>query len=86
MKQLFVHLETGLVGSDTYILYDWEDGKSELDMWEELQLLANENAEMFGIYPPSSLEEVEEEDLTISDDIGFSYEDYVPEKHDGFLY
>lgn len=90
MKQLFVKLETGLVGSEAYVLYDWEDGVSEDQMLEELQCLANDNASMYGIYPPSEFdEELGEDDEsgeTISDDIGFTYEDYVPEKHDGYLY
>lgn len=95
MRKLIAHLETGFCGSDTYEALLVEDTTTEDEINSIVYEMAKNNAEGFGIYPTWEYQEQVDQGLLspeeldamedngdLSDDIGGSYEDYVPEKHD----
>lgn len=81
MRKIVIHCETNIVGTDSWEFVEVEDNTTDLEINDMAQALANDNAESYGIYPPS--EEDDEEDAEEADDnISGTWYDYVPEKHD----
>ena len=80
MRLVFVTMHTGYCGMDTHEVFDAEGlTNEEIDM--EVHCMAEENAASFGIYPPS--DDYDDEAEYSGENIEGSWEDYVPEKHDG---
>lgn len=88
MRKIFIHLETGYCGSDGYDLIevpeDWTD--SHID--EEVYLYAVDNAATYGYEvcgDDCELDEEDDHEHYYEDMIGYSWEDYDPEQHDGYI-
>lgn len=87
MRKIVIHCETNTVGTDSWnfvlVPKDTSDGELD-DLAHEYSL---NNAEVYGIYPPSDswgLDEDEDEDEEPGDDnIGGYWCDYDPKLHDG---
>lgn len=90
MRKIFVTCITNTVGTDGhhYLLVDDTTSTDELD--RIAYDLALNNAEMYDIYPtPNEYSSDEEEDSEWCDDeyddnIEGYWQDYIPEKHDGY--
>ena len=78
-RKIVIHSETNSVGTDSwdFIEVDVNTTDKELDdlAWE----YALNNAESYGIYPPSDADTDED---GADDNIGGCWYDYVPEDHD----
>lgn len=85
MRKLFVTLRTGYCGMDAHDLIEVPDYLSEEDINEEIWDMAVNHASSYGIYPPSD-EDEDDEDYQDWSNIEGIYEEYQPEKHDGYLY
>ena len=83
MRLVFVKMHTGYCGMDAHEVFDAE-GLTDEEIDFEVDCMAVENASSFGIYRSSEDDEDEELDSEYSgENIEGSWEDYVPEKHDG---
>lgn len=89
MRKIFFSYSTGYAGMDGHEVLEFDDDVSV----EELDLAAWEgavaNAEMYGVYNACEYEDsITEEELDsecYSYDISGDWEDYDPEKHDGYI-
>ena len=79
-RKIVLHLQTNSTGTDAWEFYTVPADLSNDDIENLVQERANENAETFGIYPPDFNSDEEDEDA--DDNIGGSWYDYVPDKHD----
>ncbi len=83
---MFVTLRTGYCGMDARIVMSFPDDMSEDDMCEEMWCEALQNAESYGIEMCS--DECEDHNCELqhpgSTSIEYSFEPYVPKKHDSF--
>lgn len=86
-RKIVLYLHTGYCGMDSHEF--WEVSSTATD--DELNDLAWErakhNAEMYGIYPHEEYAEepdFEEDSESYSDNIEGSFQDYNPDKHDGY--
>jgi hypothetical protein len=82
MRKLIVKLYTGYCGSDTRRALLVDDDATDEEIGEECYSMAVENAESYGIYPYPEYDEDFNDDVEYTEGIDFSFEDYVPEKHD----
>lgn len=92
MKKLFISVYTNQVGTDGHFYVEVPDNMSENDIEDIVQDLANDNAAMYDIYPPSDYNWPQDEDDDYEenyeeegdDNIGGSWEIYDAEKHEGY--
>lgn len=81
MRKIVIHCQTNQCGTGSWRFVEVHNETSN----EELDDLAHEyalsNAEGYGIYPPYD-EDTDEEAETADDNIGGSWYDYEPKKHD----
>lgn len=92
MKKLFISVYTNQVGTDGYYYIEVPEDMSEVDIDNIVQELANDNAAMYDIYPPSEYWGVISEerlddwdgDEEGDDNIGGEWEIYDAEKHEGY--
>ena len=89
MRKIVFHLTTGMVGTDAWEFYEFEDGVTDEELSDFAYDLAKNNAEMYGIYsfseysddPEITDEELDSEEY--DDNIDGAWYDYNPEEHDG---
>lgn len=94
MRKIVITCHTGQCGSDSHEFYEVSDDMTEDDLNLMADECARDNAEMYGIYPESDRVAYEADGDTedeqygsneYSDNIEGYWEDYDPEKHDGFV-
>lgn len=92
MPRLIVFsLSTGYCGMDGHEFEVFPDDVTDEELDGEAWQLALSNAESYGIYPTEYMPEDYDEDEDgwdsdeYSDNIGGSWEDFDPEKHDGLV-
>ena len=81
MKKMVLRLTTGTCGTDATEFYLVPDSVTEVELSDYAWERALENADSFGIYPPS--DEYEDEDAEYDEDIGGSWAEYEPSAHAG---
>lgn len=82
MKKIFIRVDTSTVGTKGYYFVDVPDDITNDQLDTLVQEFALENADMYGIYPPSMFGNEDEEDCgEVDEDIGGSWELYNAEKH-----
>lgn len=92
MPRLIVFsLGTGYAGMDSHDFEVFPDDVTEDELSEEAWQRAIQHAESYGIYPRSDYaddEDISDEELDgeeYSDNIGGSWEDFDPKKHEGLV-
>lgn len=88
MRKLFVKYSTGYYGMDGYDVIEVPEDESDEDISEELYYQAVQHASHYGIEMCS--DDCEDDDCQLehpgNSNIVASWEEYIPEKHDGRLY
>ena len=88
MRKIVLFLHTGYCGMDAHEFWQVPETTTDDELAELCWQRAKENAEMYGIYPYSEYCDEpdfdDEEGDTYSDNIEGSFEDYNPDKHDGY--
>ena len=88
MRKIVLFLHTGYCGMDSWEFWEVPETTTEDELYDLAWQCAKDNAEMYGIYPRHEYEGEEEgyneEDECYSDNIEGSFEDYDPDKHDGY--
>jgi hypothetical protein len=86
MRKIVLFLHTGYCGMDAWEFWEVDHDLSDDELYDLAWQRAVDNAESYGIYPREwyqDADEYDEEDEAYSDNIEGSFEDYVPDKHDG---
>lgn len=93
MRKIYFKYSTGYCGSDGAEVLEFHDDVTDEELDDAAWHGALSNAEMYGIYPESDLEDISDEEYermeeegeldNYSHNIEGSWEDYNPEKHDG---
>ena len=87
MRKIVLFLHTGYAGMDSYEFWEVPEDTTDDELEELCWERAKCNAESYGIYPLSEYEGDDDfnvDDESLSDNIEGSFEDYDPDKHDGY--
>jgi hypothetical protein len=86
MRKIVLFLHTGYCGMDSHEFWEVSPAATDDELNELCWERAVQHADMYGIYPRSEYEdepEFEDGDQ-YSDNIEGSFQDYDPDKHDGY--
>jgi hypothetical protein len=91
MRKIYFTYDTGYAGMDMHEVREYPDDVTDCELNNDAHMGALDNAESYGIYPPSDkdydengyLVESEDEPCYVGDSIKGWWEDYDPAKHDG---
>jgi len=91
MRYIVFLLNAGTVGTDSAEFVEFDNTVTDDELSEEAWERAQNHAEMYGIYPMSSMPDDYDEETSdwrsdeYSDDIEGTWAEYNPEKHDGLI-
>jgi hypothetical protein len=86
MRKIFFKLRTGYCGMDGHDMLEFPDDVTNEQLDDEAWNIACEYAASYGIYPESEDDGDEDEESQYSGhNIEGRWEEYNPEKHDGYL-
>lgn len=93
MRKIYFTYNTGYVGMESHSVVEYDDEVTDEELDEDAWQGAIQNAESYGIYPDSDLDDYSQEDYdhmvqsgdidSYSSGIEGSWEEYDAEKHDG---
>lgn len=82
--KIVIHCTTGQCGTDSWVFVEVADNSSSDELYVLADEYARDNAEMYGIYPPSEDDEYPDEGS--DDNIEGSWKPYDPAKHDRYIH
>jgi hypothetical protein len=87
MRKIVIGMDAGMVGTDSWEFWIVPESMTDDELYELCWERARNHAEMYGIYPREEYvdtEDFDEDDESYSDSIEGWFEDYNPDKHDGY--
>lgn len=87
MRKIVLFLHTGYCGMDSHEFWKVPESMTDNELHELCWEQAKQNADAYGIYPYCEYcdePDFDEDDESYSDGIEGSFEDYDPDKHDGY--
>lgn len=91
MRKIYFSYHTGYAGMDMHEVVEYDDEVTDLELDDDAYYGALQNAETYGIYPPTdgdydedgNVRDSEENPSYTGDNIEGYWEEYNPKKHDG---
>ena len=80
-------MDAGMTGTGSHSFWLVSESMTDEELLDMAWQCAKDHAEMYGVYPRNEYvdtEDFDEDDESYSDDIEGWWEDYDPEKHDGY--